>query len=128
MQSAGGAVASARDVDRWMRAVFGGKVVPPQQQKQWTELVSMQTGEPIAEVSADDPGGFALGLGRRILGPFGARWFYQGESLGYRTLYVWFDDEDLMITVQTNTQPPDGTDKLRDAVIALYEIVGKPKP
>jgi D-alanyl-D-alanine carboxypeptidase len=128
MQSAGGAVASARDVDRWMRAVFGGKVVPPQQQKQWTELVSMQTGEPITEVSADDPGGFALGLGRRILGPFGARWFYQGESLGYRTLYVWFDDEDLMITVQTNTQPPDGTDKLRDAVIALYEIVGKPKP
>jgi D-alanyl-D-alanine carboxypeptidase len=28
MQSAGGAVGSARDVDRWMRAVFGGKVVP----------------------------------------------------------------------------------------------------
>ena len=105
MQSAGGAVSSARDVDRWMRAVFGGKVVPPKQQQEWTELVSIKTGEPIATVSADDPGGFALGLGYRILGPLGAQWFYEGESLGYRTLYVWIADQDLMITVQTNTQP-----------------------
>jgi D-alanyl-D-alanine carboxypeptidase len=123
MQSAGGAVASARDVDRWMRAVFGGKVVPAKQQKEWTELVSMKTGEPIKAVSAEDPGGFALGLGKKILGPLGAQWFYQGESLGYRTLYVWFADQDLMITVQTNSQPPDGTDKLHEAVSALYEIV-----
>ena len=123
MQSAGGAVASARDVDRWMRAVFGGKVVPAKQQKEWTELVSMKTGDPIAAVSADDPGGFALGLGEKILGPLGAQWFYEGESLGYRTLYVWIADQDLMITVQTNSQPPDGTDKLHDAVGALYEIV-----
>jgi hypothetical protein len=28
-----------------------------------------------------------------------------------------------MITVQTNTQPPEGTDKLGDAVSALYGIV-----
>jgi D-alanyl-D-alanine carboxypeptidase len=74
-------------------------------------------------VSADDPGGFALGLGRKILGDLGAQWFYLGESLGYRTLYVWIADQDLMITVQTNTQPPDGTDKLHEAVSALYEIV-----
>jgi D-alanyl-D-alanine carboxypeptidase len=127
MQSAGGAVSSARDVDRWMRAVFGGKVVPPKQQEEWTELVSMKTGEPIADVSPDDPSGFALGLGRGIFGPVGALWFYEGESLGYRTLYVWFADQDLMITVETNTQPPEGTDKIGDAVSALYEIVKKPK-
>lgn len=128
MQSAGGAVASARDVDRWMRAVFAGKVVPPKQQKEWTALVSMKTGEPIADVSAEDPGGFSLGLGKKILGELGAQWFYQGESLGYRTLYVWFADEDLMITVQTNSQPPDGTDKLHEAVGALYEIVKTKHP
>jgi D-alanyl-D-alanine carboxypeptidase len=127
MQSAGGAVSSARDVDRWMRAVFGGKVVPPKQQEEWTQLVSTKTGEPIATVSADDPGGFALGLGYKILGPLGAQWFYEGESLGYRTLYVWIADQDLMITVQTNSQPPEDTDKLGDAINALYEIVKKPR-
>ena len=127
MQSAGGAVSSARDVDRWMRAVFGGKVVPPKQQQEWTELVSTKTGEPIAKVSADHPEGFALGLARRILGPVGAQWFYEGESLGYRTIYVWIADQDLMITVQTNSQPPEGTDKLGDAINALYEIVERSK-
>jgi D-alanyl-D-alanine carboxypeptidase len=127
MQSAGGAVSSARDVDRWMRAVFGGEVVPAKQQQEWTELVSTKTGEPIARVSADDPEGFALGLARRILGPLGAQWFYEGESLGYRTIYVWIADQDLMITVQTNTQPPEGTDKLVDAINALYDIVKRSK-
>jgi D-alanyl-D-alanine carboxypeptidase len=128
MQSAGGAVSSARDVDRWMRAVFKGKVVPPAQQKEWEQLVSMKTAEPIPDVTKDDPGGFALGLGKRMFeAPLGAEWFYEGESLGYRTLYVWIADEDLMITVQTNTQPPDGTDKIGDAVSAIYDIVKRPK-
>ena len=126
-QAAGGAISSARDVDRWMRAVFDGKVVPPKQQEEWMQLVSTKTGEPIAAVSADDPGGFSLGLANSILGPLGVQWFYQGETLGYRTLYVWIAAEDLMITVQTNSQPPEGTDKLSDAVAALYEIVKKPK-
>jgi D-alanyl-D-alanine carboxypeptidase len=127
MQAAGGAVSSARDVDRWMRAVFGGKVVPPGQQKEWTELVSTKTGQPITTLSSDDPGGFALGLAYKILGPLDAQWFYEGESLGYCTLYVWIADQDLMITVQTNSQPPEGTNKLGDAISALYEIVKKPE-
>ena len=78
-------------------------------------------------MSASDPSAFALGLGYKILGPLGAQWFYEGESLGYRTIYVWIADQDLMITVQTNSQPPDGQDKLGDAVNALYDIVKKPK-
>ena len=125
MQSAGGGISSARDVDRWMRAVFAAKVAPAKQQQEWTQLVSTKTGKPIATVSADDPEGFALGLAYKILGPLGAQWFYEGESLGYRTLYVWIADQDLMITVQTNSQPPEGTDKLGDAIVALYEIVKK---
>jgi len=127
MQSAGGGISNARDVDRWMRAIFGGKVVPAKQQQEWTRLISQKTGEPIAAVSASDPGGFALGLGCKILGPLGAQWFYEGESLGYRTLYVWIASDNLMITVQTNSQPPDGTDKLHDAVVAIYDIVKKAK-
>jgi len=34
-QAAGGAIADARDVDRWMRAVFKGRVVPPKQPAEW---------------------------------------------------------------------------------------------
>ncbi|MET0667225.1 MAG: hypothetical protein ABWZ01_01800, partial [Methyloceanibacter sp.] len=89
MQSAGGGVASARDIDRWMRAVFWWEVRSGEAAKEWMSLISTKTGEPIETVSPDDLGGFALGLAMQILGPLGAQWFYEGSSLGYRTLYVW---------------------------------------
>ena len=121
-QAAGGAIASARDVNRWMRAVFEGHVVPPKQQAEWMALLSSRTGKPIADVSPDDPRGFSLGLGKGILGSTGAHWFYQGETLGYRTLYVWFEKENLMITLQTNSQPAADADKLHEGLATIYQI------
>ncbi len=122
-QAAGGAIANARDVDHWMRTVFEGHVVPPKQQAEWMALVSTKTGKPIADVSADDPGGFSLGLAKAVLGSIGAHWFYEGTTLGYRTLYVWFAKKDLMITLQTNSQPAPGTDKLHELLGTIYQIV-----
>lgn len=66
-------------------------------------------------------------MGYEILGPLGAQWFYEGKSLCYRTVYVWIADQNLMITVQTNTQPPEGTHKIGDVMNALYDIVKRPK-
>jgi D-alanyl-D-alanine carboxypeptidase len=122
-QAAGGAIANARDVDRWMRAVFEGRVVPPKQQSEWMSLVSTKSGEPIADVSANDPRGFSLGLAKAILGSIGPAWFYQGETLGYRTLYVWFEKQNLMITLQTNSQPAPDADKLHDVLGTIYRIL-----
>ncbi len=125
-QAAGGAVSDARDVDRWMRAVFSGRVVPPKQQAEWMALVSTKTGKPIAEVSEADPRGFSLGLAKAILGSTGPQWFYQGETLGYRTLYVWFARENLLITLQTNSQPAADKDELNRLVVTLHDIVRPP--
>lgn len=125
-QAAGGAISDARDVSRWMRAVFGGQVVPPKQQAEWLRLVSTRTGAPLAEPTPEDPQGFALGLGQGLFEPFGKIWFYQGETLGYRTLYVWFEADDLLVTVQTNSQPNGDADQLRDAVIAIHDAVMAP--
>jgi hypothetical protein len=99
-------------IDAWLAARAPIEKVTGMQQQEWTELVSTKTGEPIATVSADNPEGFALGLAERILGPLGAQRFYEGESLGYRTIYVWIADQDLMITVQTNSHPPEVTAEL----------------
>jgi hypothetical protein len=51
---------------------------------------------------------------------------YQSESLGYRTFYLWIADQNLMIAMQSNSQPPEETDKLSAAVNPLYEVVRKP--
>jgi D-alanyl-D-alanine carboxypeptidase len=125
-EAAGGAISNARDVDRWMRAVFSGRVVPPEQQDECMQMVSLATGEPIDEVTPEDPRGFALGLARADFGPGGVHWFYQGVTLGFRTVYLWYEEDDILITVQTNSQPDDGADKLSEAVIALYEAVTAP--
>ena len=127
-QAAGGAISNARDVDRWMRAVFSGRVVPPKQQAEWLSLISLKTGAPIRDVSAADPGGFSLGLARGIHGAAGPVWFYEGVTLGYRTLYVWYSEDNLMITLQTNSQPPQGEDKIGEAIAKIQEIVKTERP
>jgi D-alanyl-D-alanine carboxypeptidase len=66
---------------------FKGRVVPPKQQAEWMALVSTKMGEPIADVTADDPHGFSL-RSKAVLGSIGSRWFYWGETLGYRTVSV----------------------------------------
>jgi D-alanyl-D-alanine carboxypeptidase len=127
-QAAGGAISNARDVNRWMRAVFAGRVVPPKQQAEWLSLISLKTRAPIRDVSAADPSGFSLGLARAIHGAAGPLWFYEGVTLGYRTLYVWQSEENLMITLQTNSQPPQGEDKIGEAVSRIQEIVRTERP
>ncbi len=122
-QAAGGAAASARDVDRWMRAVFSGRVVPPEQQAEWMQMISTKSGEPIDAISADDPMGFSLGLSQVLMGSSGANWFYGGITLGYRTLYVWFEEDDILVTVQTNSQPDDGVNTFNDLVLAIHAAV-----
>ena len=127
-QAAGGAISDARDVNRWMRAVFTGRVVPSKQQAEWLSLISLKTGAPIRDVSAADPSGFSLGLARAIHGAAGPVWFYEGVTLGYRTLYVWYSEENLMITLQTNSQPPQGEDKIGEAITKIQEIVRTERP
>ncbi len=125
-QAAGGAISNARDVSRWMRAVFEGRVVPPKQQAEWMSMVSLKTGEPITELTPDDPQGYALGIAQGLMGPLDKVWFYQGMTLGYRTLYVWFENDDLLVTVQTNSQPDDDENKLNDAAIAIRTALKAP--
>lgn len=124
-QAAGGAISNARDVTRWMRAVFEGRVVPPKQQAEWMSLVSTETGKPVDVLTEADPKGFSLGLAAALM-PEGRLWFYEGMTLGYRTLYVWFEEDGLLVTLQTNSQPDAGADRLHDAATAIYAAVKAP--
>ncbi len=125
-QAAGGAISNARDVTTWMRAVFSGRVVPPKQQAEWLQMVSTKTGEPIGDVTPEHPLGFALGLAQGLMPGIGPVWYYQGTTLGFRTLYCWFEDDGMLITVQTNSQPNDEDGQLKDAIIAIRDVMIAP--
>ena len=120
--AAGGIISTPRDLARWIRAVFDGKILPPEQLEEFLTLVSTKTGEPLAEVTEDDPRGFSLGLVRVTRPEVGALWFYQGETLGYRTAFLFSPETDVLVAAATNSQPSAEEDKLVPMMVKLYDL------
>jgi D-alanyl-D-alanine carboxypeptidase len=120
--AAGGIVSTPGDLARWIRAVLGGKILPPEQMKEYLSLVSTKTGEPIAKVTADDPRGFALGLVRVFKPETGAVWFYEGETLGYRAAFLFSPESDVLVSAATNSQPSGAEDKLVPMLAKLFAL------
>ena len=42
----------------------------------------------------------------------GAFWFYEGETLGFRAIFAYWPQYDLLITAAVNSQAPNGEDRL----------------
>jgi D-alanyl-D-alanine carboxypeptidase len=116
---AGAIVSNPIDLGRWIRDLFGLRVFPKAQLDEMTTLVSEKTGRPIRDVSAAYPAGFGLGLGRSYNPLAGGRfWFYEGITLGFRAIFAYWPQYDLVITTATNSQPQEGRDRLGPVVVA----------
>jgi D-alanyl-D-alanine carboxypeptidase len=116
--AAGGMISNPRDLDRWVRDLFSLRVFPRRQLDEMTSMVSDKTGRPIREVSAADPSGFALNLGRKYAPePAGPFWFYQGTTLGFRAIFAYWPQHHLVITAITNSQPRTGQDQFAPTVV-----------
>jgi D-alanyl-D-alanine carboxypeptidase len=115
---AGAAVSTVDDLATWIRALFGGRVIPPRQLQEMSSLVSVNTGQPITDTTPNDPKGFGLDLGRQYIANVGGSfWFYEGKSWGFRMIFAYWPQYDLVITTATNSQPPEDEDQLGRRVI-----------
>lgn len=115
---AGAMISNPHDLAVWIRALFEKRVVPERQLDEMTTLVSDKTGLPLGEVSADEPGGFGLGIGRayrKELG--GAYWFYEGQTLGFRAIFAYWPQYDLIITGAVNSRAPNGEDRVGSELV-----------
>ena len=113
---------------RWSRALYVGDLLKPQQRQELMRTVSQKTGAPIDDVSADEPHAFGLGVVRAFVPSMGKFWFYKGETLGYRMIYAWFPDADVMFAAGINSQPDakeDQAGKLMESVYNLLHGAGK---
>jgi D-alanyl-D-alanine carboxypeptidase len=76
-----------------------------------TSVVSLKTGRPIPDTTADDPLGFGLGIVQIYSADRGGHyWVYVGETLGYRTLIAYWPQYELVITAEANSKPAEDAD------------------
>jgi D-alanyl-D-alanine carboxypeptidase len=115
---AGAIVSNPRDLARWVRALFGGRVIPQRQLEEMTKLVSQKTGAVVDQATEKEPA-FGLDIVQAYKADFGGLfWFYEGMTLGYRCIFAYLPQYNLVLTVATNSQPPEGQDRLGDFVLA----------
>ena len=127
MQGAGGIAATMEDLARWVRDLYSGPVLAAKQRAELESLVSTKTGKPLAKVTAEEPRGFGLGVAQMMIAPLGTIWFYEGESLGFRTVHFYIPEEDTVVTFSFNSRPPskeDGAGKLASAVYKTIKDAG----
>jgi D-alanyl-D-alanine carboxypeptidase len=110
---AGAMVSTPHDLALWVRALFGKRVIPETQLGEMTTLVSQKTGSPLSAATPEDPRAFGLALGRFYFKDQGGGfWFYEGETLGFRAIFAYWPQYDLLITAAVNSQAPNGEDRL----------------
>jgi D-alanyl-D-alanine carboxypeptidase len=128
-QGAGSIVSTPEDLIVWARALYQGtSLLPAKQKAELLSLISTKTAKSIANVTAADPGGFGLGVAKLYMPKFGAFWFYQGETLGFRAAHIYFPKSGRVVAIFANSRPLEKdshTQQLFDTIDATINAHSK---
>jgi D-alanyl-D-alanine carboxypeptidase len=124
-QGAGGMVATPADLTHWARALYKGPMLQPRQRAELLRTISLASGQEIDDVSADNPRGFGLGVLHAFTPTIGKFWGYQGETLGYRMLYAWFPESDVVVAFGINSQPDEKENHSAELLETIYQTLRK---
>jgi D-alanyl-D-alanine carboxypeptidase len=116
-RGAGGTLATTSAMTSWERALYTGRLLPSRQQAELTSLVSRRTGQPIDQTSLSDPSGFGLGVDQATTARLGKIWLYEGGTLGFRALHIYFPGTGLILALTLNSQAT------KDDIFPLAETV-----
>jgi D-alanyl-D-alanine carboxypeptidase len=125
-QGAGSIVSTPDDLTTWSRALYEGTSLLPEKQKaELLSLISIKTAKPLAKPTADNPAGFGLGVAARYTPAFGAFWFYQGETLGFRAAHLYFPKSGLVVSLFANSRPVEKNSDLQQLFGTIYATIQK---
>jgi D-alanyl-D-alanine carboxypeptidase len=122
-QGAGAIISSLPDLTTWLRALYEGRMLPPQQQRELSELgslVAQDSGQPIQAPSPEHPNGFGLGVAQ-VWTSLGTLWVYAGETFSVRVVHIFAPDSGIAVTIGVNSATDD--DKLFDLVLTVYAML-----
>jgi D-alanyl-D-alanine carboxypeptidase len=123
MRAAGSIVSTPQDLTRWVRDLYTGPILATKQRDEMMMLVSTKTGQPIKSTSLSDPRGFGLGIAQLTTPQTGTVWFYEGMTLGYRMVHMYFPRQDAAIAFGLNSQPNSKQNDSGKLALALYETL-----
>lgn len=119
--AAGAVVANSEDVVHWIDDLFiSDKLLNATQKEKMQQLVSTTTGLPLASPNENDPFGFGLGISQGYEASIGHFWFYEGETLGYRALYIYVPCNQVIIAALFNSATNHDNDHAKDLILTLY--------
>ena len=119
-QGSGAIINSLSDLTTWLRALYEGRMLPPQQQRELESLVAQNSGQPIAAPSPEHRVAFGLGLGKALT-DVGIVWFYEGETFSQRVMHIFAPDTGIIVAIATNSLPSE--DQLPGLVFRVYELL-----
>lgn len=120
--AAGGLIANSEDVVRWVDALFSDeKFLSIKERSTLQQLVSLNTGKPIDETDEENPRGFGLGIIQAYDKELGHYWFYEGETLGYRALYLYSPCNKVIISTLFNSAVNSENDHAGILMKSLYQ-------
>jgi D-alanyl-D-alanine carboxypeptidase len=128
--AAGGAISTADDLARWMKALVSGKVFNADYHRQW--LTSLQPEDP----DAPDGQKYGYGISYQRFGPNAAMFYHGGELPGFNSFMGYDPDNDVALVIWTNlTLSPDGQTTAQamlapvlDEIYAGLNLVPSPTP
>ncbi|ACB00586.1 MULTISPECIES: serine hydrolase [Cyanophyceae] len=119
--AAGALVSNTEDIIHWVRTLFiEDNLLSAEEKEEMQQIVSLQTGEAIAQTTATDPYGFGLGIIQGYDERWGNYWFYQGETLGYRSFYVYFPCNQVIISALFNSSVDAQNNHARSLIQQVY--------
>jgi D-alanyl-D-alanine carboxypeptidase len=129
-QGAGSMVSTPADLITWARALYSGTLLLPAKQKaELMSLISLKTAKPLAKPTAGDPSGFGLGVAQRYDPKLGGTfWFYQGETLGFRAVHLYYPGSGLVVAIFANSRPVEAESHLPQLFAQLYATIKKYAP
>ncbi len=122
--AAGAAIGTPEQVTRWARALYQSDLLSDAARAELMDVVSVRTGQLIGKPSVGDPAGFGLGVMGFDSPALGKGWEYEGGTMGFRVVYIWLPEPDIVVAVGLNSNVNDGDDHIGKLAAAILQAAG----
>ena len=120
--AAGGIIATSEDVLHWVEDLFvSERLLTKAEKNKMQQMISLDSGKPITSTDKENHRGFGLGIAQIYDEKIGRFWFYEGQTLGYRALYMYVPCNKVIVVALFNSATNGENDKAGKLLQDIYQ-------